>query len=112
MIDCKFTTYPEVHTETKMYQDNKPRFIIQAWTKLRLFHLGKWYYQKFYQKYEGTHIQYISDMHLRLHKDIYLSLHFAQVDIQAKDVYGNLLWEICEDQIDESKRLLKTIQLK
>ena len=108
-MDKKFTTYPKVFVETLDYGGDS-KMIVRLYTKLRLFHIGNWYYQKFYQSYSGKSPLDIIEATNRLHMDVYHSLHFAQVDLKAKDVYGDPLWELCEDQTDESERLLKQLK--
>ncbi len=102
----KWKIYPEVNVETIIfghYMEMKP--YVKMWSKLRVYHLGKWYYQKFYKEFELDDPLKIAEITQAFHIDVYNTIHLGQVDLSFKDSNGEPFWELCEDQVDETERL-------
>lgn len=106
----KWPTYPIVNVET-MHYDRDMLFYVRMYSKLRVYHLGKWYYQKFFQEYAQIEPLMLAKITQSFHSEVYLTLHLGQVDLGMKDMYDNPVWELCEDQTDETERLKKISKL-
>ncbi len=102
----RFLIYPNVYVETRMI-DRDMQFYVRMWSKLRVYHLGKWYYQKFFREFNQIEPLKLAEITQVFHIDVYNTIYLGQVDLSQKDMNGDPLWELCEDQTDEKDRLIK-----
>ena len=101
--------YPDVKVETILVDQRTSldyeNIIVRMWSKLRVYHMGVWYYTLFYREVRCMNIVQMPKMLTRFHYDVYMFMHFGVVDLTMKDMNGECLFEECEDQSDESERL-------
>jgi hypothetical protein len=106
----KYLIYPQVNVETRMI-DRDMVFYVRMWSKLRVYHLGKWYYQRFFREFNRIDPLKLAEITQIFHIDVYNTIHLGQVDLSLKGMDDKPLWELCEDQTDETERLKKISKL-
>ena len=103
------STYPEISVNKRGVDSPASHggssIDVELRTRLRVFHLGHWYYQNFMARYYNLCPYDLTENVVRFHSDVYLAMHFGVVDLKAVDMFGKKVWGLCEDQRDEADRL-------
>jgi hypothetical protein len=110
-IECKKITTGFKYTDLKKLPritEHRAYYKVRLQTKLRLKgEDDKWYYNYHYGEFDAFDKTKIAEYSKSFYMDIYNFLFLGKIDLSIEDSFKEKMFELCEDQSEESERLTK-----